>query len=195
MGYTSYVSRFVEFRLYIVGAFIGETGYKNGTQQLINANRQNSISPNATPESGSAEVPISIVSENEEESNNTNEKKSIKDKPDVPAKDKHSSSIQTQEDAMYLSLAEKYRDGTATVEETEQLQKIVDEAAQEAGYIPAARYHQTSVRFNTFKTYNPVAAKYDSETPNGIFFKMNDHDIGIGGDVQMKVYLETEKTL
>ena len=67
--------------LYIVGAFIGKTGYKNGTQQLINANRQNSISPNATPESGSAEVPTSIVSENEEESNNTNEKKSIKDKP------------------------------------------------------------------------------------------------------------------
>lgn len=60
--------------LYIVGAFIGKTGYKNGTQQLINANRQNSISPNATPESGSAEVPTSIVSENEEESNNTNEK-------------------------------------------------------------------------------------------------------------------------
>lgn len=74
-------------------------------------------------------------------------------------------------------------------------QEMVDEAAKAEGYIPAARYHQTSVRFNTFKTDKPVAAKYDSETPNGIFFKMNDHDIGIGGDVQMKVYLKTEKTL
>ena len=69
----------------------------------------------------------------------------------------------------------------------EAAQEMVDEASQAAGYIPAARYHQTSVRFNTFKTDKPVAAKYDSETPNGIFFKMNDHDIGIGGDVQMKV--------
>ena len=120
---------------------------------------------------------------------------SAKDKPAVSAKDKHSSSIQTQEDATYLLLAEKYRDGTATVEETEQLQKMVDEAAKAAGYITAARYHPTSVRFNAFKTDNPIAAKYDSETPDGIFFKMNDHDIGIGGDVQMKVYLETENTL
>ena len=74
-------------------------------------------------------------------------------------------------------------------------QEMVDEVAKAEGYIPAARYHQTSVRFNTFKTDKPVAAKYDSETPNGIFFKMNDHDIGIGGDVQMKVYLKTENTL
>ena len=74
-------------------------------------------------------------------------------------------------------------------------QEMVDEVAKAEGYIPAARYHQTSVRFNTFKTDKPVAAKYDSETPNGIFFKMNDHNIGIGGDVQMKVYLKTENTL
>lgn len=95
----------------------------------------------------------------------------------------------------YLSVAEKYRDGTATEEETEQLRKMVDEAAEKAGYTPAVRYHQTSVRFNTFKTDKPMAAEYDSETPNGIFFKMNDHDIGIGGDIQMKVYLATDNTL
>ncbi len=57
-------------------------------------------------------------------------------------KDKHSSSVQTQEDATYISLAEKYRDGTATVEETEQLQKMVDEAAKAAGYSVRA-YHGT----------------------------------------------------
>ena len=35
-------------------------------------------------------------------------------------------------DAEYLSIAEKYRDGTATEAETEQLRKMVDEAAEKA---------------------------------------------------------------
>lgn len=39
-------------------------------------------------------------------------------------------SIASDED--YLSVAEKYRDGTATEEETEQLRKMMDEAAKKA---------------------------------------------------------------
>ncbi|MBQ6431013.1 MAG: hypothetical protein IJJ99_03955 [Oscillospiraceae bacterium] len=46
-------------------------------------------------------------------------------------------------DAAYLSLAEKYRDGTASEEETAELQRMVDQAAKAAGYsIPA--WHGTS---------------------------------------------------
>lgn len=60
---------------------------------------------------------------------------------------------------------------------------------------PKIVYHQTAARFWTFNTDNPVAAKNDSETPNGIFFKDNDHDIGIGGDRQMAVYLAMRKPL
>ena len=52
-------------------------------------------------------------------------------------------------------------------------------------------YHQTSAVFTEFSTANPVAGKNDSETPsgNGIFFKTNDHDIGLGGGIQMEAYV------
>ncbi len=87
-------------------------------------------------------------------------------------------------------------------EETEQ--RIVDEAAKEAGYTPVVRYHQTGAEFTVFSNANPEAGANDDETPNGIFFKDNDHDIGVGGDyvktghggsVQMPVYLKTENML
>ncbi len=54
---------------------------------------------------------------------------------------------------------------------------------------PRVVYHQTAADFWTFSTDNPAAGASDSETPNGIFFKDNDHDIGIGGSRQMGVYL------
>ena len=60
---------------------------------------------------------------------------------------------------------------------------------------PRIVYHQTAAQFTVFNTNNPVAGKNDSETPNGIFFKDNDHDIGIGGDKQMAVYLSIKKPL
>ena len=60
---------------------------------------------------------------------------------------------------------------------------------------PRVVYHQMSKVFTVFNTDNPVAGANDSETPNGIFFKQNDHDIGIGGDIQMAVYLRMEKPL
>lgn len=44
--------------LYIVTAFIGKSGYQKGASQLINAN-----SPNATSKSGSANTPISSISQ------------------------------------------------------------------------------------------------------------------------------------
>jgi len=39
-------------------------------------------------------------------------------------------SFSIDDGAEYLSIAEKYRDGTATEEETEQLRQMVDEAAK-----------------------------------------------------------------
>ena len=92
-----------------------------------------------------------------------------------------------KKDADYLAAVERNDMTTA--------QQMVDEAARAVGYTPADRYHQTAHKFTRFSTDNPVAGEYDSETPNGIFFKMNDHDIGIGGDIQMRAYLRTGNTL
>lgn len=78
--------------------------------------------------------------------------------------------------------------------DTETAQRMVDEAAKKAGY-PVRAYHQTGADFTEFSTDNPVAGRNDSETPNGIFFKMNDHDIGLEGKKQMGVYLKTGRML
>ena len=77
----------------------------------------------------------------------------------------------------------------------ETAQQMVTEAARENGYTPVKRYHQTSGGFTRFSTDNPKAALHDSETPNGIFFKDNDHDIGLEGKVQMQAYLKANNML
>ena len=86
----------------------------------------------------------------------------------------------------------------------ETAQRMVDEAAEAAGYTPVYRYHQTGNRFNTFSNENPDAGLNDSDTPNGYFFKENDHDIGVGADfvktghggsIQMKVFLKHRNML
>ena len=86
----------------------------------------------------------------------------------------------------------------------ETAQRMVDEAAEAAGYKPVVRYHQTGAEFTEFSTDNPDAGANDDETPNGIFFKENDHDIGVGGDyvktghggsVQMPVFLKSENAM
>jgi hypothetical protein len=86
----------------------------------------------------------------------------------------------------------------------ETAQRMVDEAAKAAGYTPVTRYHQTGVKFNEFSNERPDAALNDSDTPNGFFFKENDHDIGVGADfvktghggsIQMRVYLKHNNML
>jgi hypothetical protein len=72
--------------------------------------------------------------------------------------------------------------------------KVAPEMLNEDG-TPRIVYHQTAADFTVFNTDNPVQGKYDSETPNGIFFKDNDHDIGIDGDKQMACYLSMRKPL
>ena len=79
-------------------------------------------------------------------------------------------------------------------DDMETAQKMVDEAAKAAGYTVRA-WHQTARDFTVFNTNNPVAALNDSETPNGIFFKTNDHDIGLEGKKQMPMFLNLGRTL
>lgn len=90
-------------------------------------------------------------------------------------------------DILYISAVERGDMETA--------QRMVDETARDSGFVPVERFHQTSKRFTVFNTDNPVAGLNDSETPNGIFFKTNNHDIGIGGDIQMSCYLNIGKSL
>ena len=60
---------------------------------------------------------------------------------------------------------------------------------------PKVVYHQTGADFTAFSTENPSAGAHDSETPNGIFFKDNDHDIGLDGQKQMACYIQMENPL
>lgn len=103
-----------------------------------------------------------------------------------------------------LKLSVQDDDYLAAVEsgDTETARKMVEEAAEKAGYTPVVRYHQTGTKFNEFSNSNPEAGANDSETPNGYFFKTNDHDIGVGGDYvktghggKMQVYLKADNML
>lgn len=68
--------------------------------------------------------------------------------------------------------------------------KVVDENGE-----PLIVYHQTGANIEEFDNSNPGAGAYDSETPNGYFFKANDHDIGLEGKKQMAFYLNMRKPL
>ncbi len=48
-----------------------------------------------------------------------------------------------EDDSQYLSLAEKYRDGDITTEETEQLKEAIEQAARKRGYDSPILYHGT----------------------------------------------------
>lgn len=108
------------------------------------------------------------------------------------------SPTQSATDAEYLELAKNPEKNEA------RLRGMVDEAAKSAGYIPVTRYHQTGRKFNIFSNEKPDAGLNDSDTPNGYFFKENDHDIGVGADfvktghggsIQMATYLKTNNML
>lgn len=94
------------------------------------------------------------------------------------------------------SLKQRDTDYAAAVErgDMETAQRMVDDAAKAAGYTVKA-WHQTARDFTVFNTNNPSAALNDSETPNGIFFKTNDHDIGLEGKKQMSMFIDPGKTL
>lgn len=61
-------------------------------------------------------------------------------------------------DAAYLSVAEKYRDGTATEAETEQLRQAVEAAAKKTGYSQKA-FHGTL--YGGFTVFNPNTTVLD----------------------------------
>lgn len=127
-------------------------------------------------------------------------------KAGVPISSKYNDSSIEYADVQHSVSEEEDREYMDTVNsgDMDAAQQMVDKAASKAGYIPVTRYHQTGSVFTKFSTDNPVAGAYDSETPNGIFFKDNDHDIGVGGDyantghggeIQMRTYLKHDNLL
>lgn len=66
--------------------------------------------------------------------------------------------------------------------------KVVDENGK-----PLIVYHQTNEEFSVFDTNKPGAGQYDTETPNGIFLKPSDSDIGVKGNIQMPLYANIRK--
>jgi hypothetical protein len=109
----------------------------------------------------------------------------------------------TENDDIRYSINQEYMKAVERGD-TEAAQRMVDEAAKKAGYLPVTRYHQTGKKFTRFSNENPDAALNDSDTPNGYFFKDNDHDIGVGADfvktghggsIQMPVYLKHNNLL
>ena len=109
-------------------------------------------------------------------------------------------------DTEYLSLAEKYRDGTATEEEKAELEKRVEEAAKEAGYNSPKLYHGTKAfGFTVFKnsdtgayffTNRPETASTYSgkETLNNVNEKVRKDRTGSRRG-NYSVYLRTDKLL
>lgn len=60
---------------------------------------------------------------------------------------------------------------------------------------PLVVYHQTAADFTVFDTESKGAGRYDDETPNGIFLKPTDSDIGLKGKKQMALYANIRNPL
>ncbi|MGN1473151.1 MAG: hypothetical protein ACI4WZ_03675 [Eubacteriales bacterium] len=60
---------------------------------------------------------------------------------------------------------------------------------------PKKFYHQTEEDFTEFDLSRKTNSESDSETPNGIFLKSSDSDIGIRGNIQMELYASVSNTL
>ena len=110
---------------------------------------------------------------------------------------------QSSENVKHSSRDSEYMDALKR-HDYEEMDRIIKQAAEDNGYIPVIRFHQTGETFTKFNTDNPQAGALDSETPNGIFLKTNDHDIGVGGDyvktgkggnIQMPLYIKSDNML
>ncbi len=78
--------------------------------------------------------------------------------------------------------------------DTETAQRMVDEAAKEAGYTERL-YHQTDNDFTIFDTNHPGAGSRDNETPYGIFMKKSNRNIGLKGSKQMPLFAKITNPL
>lgn len=112
---------------------------------------------------------------------------------EIKAKEKRESILGDSSSVLLSDRDAFYMQAVESGNEYEQ-RRLVDSAAKAAGY-KLAVYHQTGSDFTVFSTDNPYAAANDSETPNGIFFKANDHDIGLEGQKQMACYIKMENPL
>lgn len=145
--------------------------------------------PASTPKARGGQTSNTSIPQNSDLSTGSSKKTSETD-------DTQASYTPSERDTEYLDAVNRGDMETA--------QRMVDEAAKEAGYVPVTRYHQTGKNFTRFSNKNPDAALNDSDTPNGYFFKENNHDIGVGADfvktghggsIQMPVYLKHNNLL
>lgn len=72
----------------------------------------------------------------------------------------------------------------------ESASKVVDKNGE-----PLVVYHQTDSAFSVFDTKLKGSGEFDSEMPTGIFTKPTNNDIGIGGDIQMPLYVDIRNPL
>ena len=99
-------------------------------------------------------------------------------------------------DTEYMDLAEKYKSGTATKSEAEQLQKAVDQAARKAGYTTKA-YHGTTSDFTKFDKSKIGSATDEGVYGRGFYFspsrQQSEHYSK--GKAPMEVFLNTGNQL
>ena len=126
--------------LYVVSAFIGEQGYKKGTPQFTNA-----ISPGATSENAAVDVPTNSVPQQGAE---------------VKGNVRYSS--RNNRDAEYMELAKDPEKNRG------RLQKMVEDAAKEAGYTEVA-YHGTNADFTVFDK-GTIGNNYGAVSDLGFYF-------------------------
>ncbi len=99
-------------------------------------------------------------------------------------------------DEEYLDLAEKYKSGTATKAETEQLRKAVDQAARKAGYTTKA-YHGTTADFTKFDKSKIGSATDEGVYGRGFYFSTSrqQSEQYSKGKAPMEVFLNTGNQL
>lgn len=130
--------------LYIVTAYISKNDIKKGASQLINAK-----SPNATSENGSVVAHTNMIPQ---------ESSSVKE--NISDTQNSARRITKEQDIAYMDAAKRG--------DTETAQRMVDEAAKEAGYAIKA-YHGTAADFTKFDK-NKVGQGYTLFASSGFGF-------------------------
>ena len=74
--------------------------------------------------------------------------------------------------------------------DNKKVSKVVDDKGK-----PKKLYHQTDAEIEAFDTSRKGSGYYDSQTPEGIFLKTTNKDIGLKGKKQIEVYADIKNPL
>ena len=77
-----------------------------------------------------------------------------------------------------------------TKKNNKKVSKVVDDKGK-----PKKLYHQTDAEIEAFDTSRKGSGYYDSQTPEGIFLKTTNKDIGLKGKKQIEVYADIKNPL